>query len=81
MYGKTRDMAPYNQIVFGTTTIASQAVDTARHLRTQAHQLATAAGVVEDCYRLLLGLQCTTQYMADAAPSPEYAKTVSRYRY
>ena len=81
LYGIPRDMAPYNQTVIGTTTLTSQALEASRTLRTQIHQLMTAAEVIEDGYRLLLSLQSATQHLAEAAPKPEYAKAVSRNRH
>ena len=74
-------MAPYNQTVIGTTTLTSQAFEFSRTLRTQSHQPASAAEVIEDRYRLLLSLQSTTQHLAEAAPTPEYTKAVSRNRH
>ena len=81
LYGIPRDMEPYNQTVIGTNTLTVQALETSRTLRTQIHQLATAAEVIEEAYRLLLRLQATAQHLAEARPSPEYAKAVSRNRH
>ena len=81
LHGIRRDPSPYNQVVFGSTTMTSQALNTARHLRTQSQQLATAAVVVEECYQSLIRLQSTAQGFAEAEPSDEYAKAITRHRH
>ena len=80
LYGIPRDLEPYNQTVIGTNTLTIQTLETSRTLRTQITQFAAAAEVFEETYRLLNRLQATTQQLAEARPSPEYARAVWRNR-
>ena len=68
LFGIRRDPPTYNQVVFGTTTVAGQAMDTARRLLDQAHQLTTAAGIIEETHQLLNQLQTTAEWLAAAEP-------------
>ena len=78
--GIPRDLEPYNQTVIGTNTFTIQTLETSRILRTQITQLAAASDIFEEFYRLLNRLQATTQQLAEARPSPEYARAVWRNR-
>ena len=80
LYGIPRDLEPYNQTVIGTNTLTIQTLETSRTLRSQITQLAAAADIFEETYRLLNRLQATTQQLAEARPSPEYARAVWRNR-
>ena len=80
LYGIPRDLAPYSQTVIGTNTLTIQTLETARTMRNQIYQLTAVACVLEETYRLLNCLQATNQQLAEARPSPEYARAVWRFR-
>ena len=80
LFGIRRDPPPYNQVVFGTSTAAGQAMDTARRLRDQAHQLATAAVVIEETHQLLNQFQTTAEWLAAAEPSDEFVRALASYQ-
>ena len=52
LYGIPRDLEPYNQTAIGTNTLTIQTLEASRTLRTQINQLAAAAEVLEETYRL-----------------------------
>ena len=80
VYGISRDLAPYRQTVSGTNTLTIQTLETARSLRNQIDQLTAVADALDETYALLNSLQATSQKMAAARPSPEYARAVYRWR-
>ena len=79
IFGIKRDTPLYNQGAFGTSALAGQAMDTARRLRQQAHQLTTAAAIIEETHALLNQFQQTADFLSNASPSQEYVKTLLRY--
>ena len=79
-YGIPRDLEPYNQTVIGTNTLTIQTLESSRTLRTQITQFVAVAYIFEKTYRMLNRLQATTQQLAEARPSPEYARAVWRNR-
>ena len=80
VHGIPRDLAPYRQTVSGTNTITTQTLETSRSIRHQIDLLKVVADTLEETYALLNTLQATSQKMAAARPSPEYARAVYRWR-
>jgi hypothetical protein len=80
VHGIQRDLKPYQQTVSGTTTLAIQTIETSRTIKNHIDQLTMVHEVLEETYRLLNVLQTTSQTLAEARPSPEYARAVSRNR-